>query len=85
LDQTAVRQAWYELEKLFGPQKHGRDEKLLESAQKYALAILEENDIDRIRYLGKRHLNLVSSKELSGKQFSIFLTHVITYERPLNY
>lgn len=33
LDERAIRYAWYEFEKLFGPPKYGQDVKLLESAQ----------------------------------------------------
>lgn len=81
MSDESIRNAWHELEKYFGPDYYGRNTALKNKAQIYANLVLETNDIDRIKELGKRHLKLVADKLLDGEQFSKFLNHVIRYER----
>lgn len=72
------------MNKLFGPSFYGQNTRLKNIAQLYAISVLEANDKDRIKHLGMRHLKLASNKMLDGKQISLFLSHVIQYERCLN-
>jgi len=76
-----IRKAWYEMEKLFGPNYYGRDTALKNVAQTYSNSILDACDKERIKQIGKKHLKLVAEKMLDGEQFSTFLNHVICYER----
>ncbi|WP_338754901.1 hypothetical protein [Bacillus sp. FJAT-52991] len=76
-----IREAWCSLEKHFGPSYYGQDAKLKHYAQIYANEVLEANDQERIKYIGKKHLGKVANKELNGKQFDNFLSNVIKYER----
>ena len=81
MNDAIIRTAWYELVKYFGPDFFGRDSALKNKAQVYAKAVLDYDDKERIKYIGKRHLKLVTDKLLDGEQFSQFLQHVISYER----
>lgn len=81
MNEDNIRKAWRELDKLFGPYYPGRDVALKSAAQDYAESVIEANDKNRINKIGKKHLKLVSEQMLDGKQFSLFLTHVIQYER----
>ena len=81
MNEESIRKAWRCLDKLFGPDYPGRDTALKNAAQIYAECVLQANDKDRIDHFGKKHLELVNEKMLDGKQFSLFLTHVIQYER----
>lgn len=76
-----IREAWFTLEKHFGPSYFGQDSKLKNFAQIYASQVIEINDEERIKFIGKKHLNKLANKELDGKQFENFLSNVIKYER----
>ena len=84
MDEAQIRKAWCQLDRLFGPDYPGRDLELKNAAQIYATAVLDADDNRRIEKIGKRHLQLVAEKMLDGKQFSLFLTHVIQFERFLH-
>jgi hypothetical protein len=81
MDNKKIREAWHNLEKHFGPSYFGQDSKLKNFAQIYASLVLEADDKERIKFIGKKHLNKVANKELDGKQFDSFLNNVIQYER----
>ncbi len=85
MNEEGIRKAWSKLDKLFGPDYSGRDIALKNAAQAYAESVLESKDKVRIEKIGKKHLNLVAQQMLGGKQFSLFLTHVIQYERFLGW
>lgn len=81
MDENSIRKAWHEMDKLFGPSFYGQDTALKDIAQIYAKSILEACDKDRIKHIGMKHLKLVTNRMLIGKKFSLFLSHVIRYER----
>ncbi|MDD2456341.1 MAG: hypothetical protein PHG96_07805 [Kiritimatiellae bacterium] len=81
MSDESIRHAWRELDRLFGPPKSGILTARKNSAQVYALAVLEAADADRIKCIGKKHLQLAAEKILDGSQLSSFLMNVIAYER----
>lgn len=85
MDEACIRKAWTRLEWLFGPDYPGRHEKLKKAAQTYAEAVLASKDRDRINRIGKKHLQFVAEEMLDGKQFDLFLTHVIRVERYMDW
>ncbi|HBP65967.1 MAG TPA: hypothetical protein DD730_17340 [Desulfosporosinus sp.] len=81
MEENSIRKAWYEMDKLFGPSCYGQDIALKDIAQIYVKSILEASDENRIKHLGMKHLKLMTNRMLNGKKFSLFLSHVIRYER----
>ena len=79
--ENSIRKTWYEMDKLFGPSYYGQGTALKNVAQTYANAVLDACDKERIKQIGMKHLKLVAEKTLDGEQFSVFLSHVIQYER----
>ncbi|MEI7901232.1 MAG: hypothetical protein WCK89_13350 [bacterium] len=81
MSEESIRHAWRELDRHFGPPKAGLLTARKNAAQVYALAVLEAADADRIKCVGKKHLQLAAEKALDGSRLSSFLTTVIAYER----
>lgn len=81
MSDESIRHACRELDRHFGAPKPGRLTARKNAAQVYALAVLEAADADRIKRIGKKHLQFAAEKALDGSQLSSFLTNVIAYER----
>ncbi|GIN99138.1 hypothetical protein J6TS1_50080 [Siminovitchia terrae] len=81
MDESNIKKTWYELERYFGPAYFGQGSKLKNTAEAYAQLVLEADDKERIKFIGRKHLKKVANKELEGKQFDVFLQHVIQFER----
>ena len=80
MDEKTIKNAWHEIRQYMGKHLIGREAEIRIAAQKYAKAVLDANDEERIKYLGLKHLKRVAEGELGWKQLWSFYTHSYEYE-----
>jgi len=80
MDEKTIKNAWLEIRQCMGKHLIRREKEIRVAAQKYAQAVLDANDEERIKYLGLKHLRRVAKGELGWNQLWSFYTHSYEYE-----
>lgn len=79
-----IREFWQKINGLRGPSYHGQETKLRNACSDYASAVIDANDVTRIKTIGRKYLRLASNKELSGDKLRNLVRNVITFEMKLD-